>query len=269
MKEEFVSCGLTPTEYEVLIHLMSRGARSAGIISKALNIKRSTVYSALQALERRRLVRKTDKSGPAEFVSATPEEIPTLLLNHARHGFDSVLSAIELIKPRMKRFQGGKLFNAGALEINHIDTTRDYAQLLARHIHSRDFYAVWNPQVAISSVAARERAQLFLQNSARNRNKVHDILADGPMTRWYISQILNDQHQVRIIDPGETSLADLVVTDDVVIVSLNSPDAECALEIKNGHYATFMRWYFMSLWDRLPPVQESAPKVKRPRSRKK
>ena len=64
------------------------------------------------------------------------------------------------------------------------------------------------------------------------------------------------------------SLADLVVVNDVVIVSLNSPDAECALEIKNGHYSTFMRWYFMTLWDRLPAEPPAEPE-KKPARRKK
>ena len=51
MKDEFIACGLNATEYDVFVHLLGRGRRAAGHIAKALNLKRSTVYSALQGLE--------------------------------------------------------------------------------------------------------------------------------------------------------------------------------------------------------------------------
>ena len=38
MRAEFLACGLTETEYDVFHHLLTRGARSAGVIAKTLGI---------------------------------------------------------------------------------------------------------------------------------------------------------------------------------------------------------------------------------------
>ena len=259
MKDEFIACGLTATEYEVLMHLLSRNARSAGLIARALGIKRSTIYSALQGLESRKLVIRMKKGGTAEFVAAPAEEIPALLVNQAKSSFESVISNVRLIEPRIQKFQKGNLFNAGEIDINHIDNNRDYFMLLAKYIHTESYCAVWNPQVAISSPTVKQWVTDYAKISARNRNKVKDIMIDGPSTRWYLSQIKNPYHQYRLVKDGDVGLADLVISKDVVILSLNSPGTECAIEIRNNHYAKFMRWYFESLWERLETDQDEEP----------
>lgn len=251
MKDEFIACGLTATEYEVLMHLLARNARSAGVIARALGIKRSTIYSALQGLEWRKLVTRAKKGGTAEFIAAPAEEIPALLINQARLNFETVASHVRLIEPRIQKFQKGNLFNAGEIDINHIDNNRDYYDLLAKYTQSQDYCAVWNPQVAISTPKVKQYLSDWAKISGRNRNKVKDILIDGPMTRWYLSQIKNPYHRYRLITESNEGLADLVIVQEVVILSVNSPGTECAIEIRNAHYAQFMRWYFDSLWSRL------------------
>ncbi len=254
MKEEFIECGLTPTEYDILIHLLARGTRGAGSIANALKIKRSTVYSALESLERRKLIRRAKETGPTEFVPIDTNQIPTLLASQARVAFDRVMSAIELIKPRIERFSGGKPFHAGQLEITEIETTEDYLQLLAKYIFHRDYCAMWNPQLAVYSPAVKKRLLIFFEETAKSKNKIRDILIAGPMANWYIKHIKNPYHEVRLLEDKNPGLADQFVVDNSVIISLNSPESENALEIKNQHYADFARWQFTSLWDRLAPA---------------
>jgi predicted transcriptional regulator len=229
MREEFIACGLTATEYEVLMHLLVRGVKSAGMIARGLDIKRSTVYSALQGLESRKLVARQKNGKTAEYISAPAEEIPALLVNQAKSSFEKIISSVRLIEPRIQKFQKGNAFNAGAIDINHIDNHHDYYALLEKYIITKDYCAVWNPQVVLDPDSVKEFGIEFLKKSARNRNKIKDIMIDGPMTRWYISKINNPNHQWRIVPDGDCGLADLVVVDDVVILSLNSPDASCAL----------------------------------------
>lgn len=257
MKDEFIACGLTTTEYEVLMHLLARNARTAGVIARALDLKRSTVYSALQGLEARKLVMRGKKGGAAEFAAAPAEEIPALLLNQARLSFDSVLSNVKLIEPRIMKFQKGNLFNAGEIEINHIDNNRDYFSLIGKYVYTQTYCAVWNPQVAISSPSVKQWMSDWATISARHKNKIRDILVDGPKTRWYLSQIKNPNYEFRLVADGDGGLADLVIANEIVILSLNSPGTECAIEIRNSHYARFMKWYFEELWDRLEPQNNS------------
>ncbi len=235
------------------MHLLSRGSRSAGVISRALNIKRPTVYSALQALEARKLVTKTDEGGTAEFIPISPDEIPAVLFNQATTGFEKIVGAIELIKPRLGQFKKYQHISTGAFEVNHLDSPEDYQHRLAKYILTHDFCAIWNPQVAIPSEQLRRRVEWFLRHTAKQRNHVKDLLVAGPMTDWYCSNIKNPNHEVRVIEDGYSGMADLVILHDMVLISLNPLDTECALEIKNEHYAEMMRWHFNLLWKNLPP----------------
>lgn len=256
MKDEFVECGLTPTEYDILVHLLSRGTRGAGAIAHALHIKRSTVYSALESLEKRKLIHRSKEAGPTEFIPIDTEQIPAILASQARGQYDRIMSAIELIKPRIERFSGGKPYRAGQLEITQIETSEEYQQLLARYIYHRNYDAIWNPQVAIYSPFIKKRMLIFFEESAKSKNKIRDILIDGPMATWYIKRIKNPYHEVRVIEDKNPSLADQFVVDNSVIITLNSPESEAAIEIKNVHVADFTRWTFKNLWDRLAPAED-------------
>ena len=124
--------------------------------------------------------------------------------------------------------------------------------MLAQHITTSDFCAVWNPQVALYSKDAQSKAASFLERTGHTKNCIKDIVVNGPMTEWYVQQIANPNHQVKRVSRQPQSVADLVILESIVIVSLMSPQSECALEIKNKHFADFNRWYFTTLWELLP-----------------
>ena len=252
MRDEFLACGLTPTEYEVFHHLLTRGPRSAGVIARAIGIKRSTVYSALQMLERQNLVRRTSSKGVAEFTPIHPDEIAPILFNQARANFEKMLASIELIKPRLEQYKPHQTIHAGKLEINHVDHSKDYYHLIEKYVLKHDFCALWNPQVSIADDVKRGKVKAFLELTAKKKNKVQEILARGPMTDWYCENIRNANHEVRLLDEDDAGLADIMVVGDVTIMSLNTSGNESALELIHPDYATFMRWFFFNLWNRLP-----------------
>lgn len=255
MRAEFLACGLTETEYDVFHHLLTRGARSAGVIAKTLGIKRSTVYSALEHLEEKKLVTRSKAKGTAEFMTISPHDVAGVLFNQARDNFEQVLASIELLKPRLSTFKASQHIHAGALEINHIDGSRDYYDLIEKYCIKHDFCAIWNPQASILGEEKMRKVQAFLNVTAKRKNKIQDILARGPVSEWYCENITNPHHEVRFLDGSDAGLADMLVAGDAVIMSLNTPDSESALEVINPHYATFMRWFFHNLWSRLPKVK--------------
>ena len=255
MRAELIACGLTETEYDVFHHLLTRGARSAGVIAKTLGIKRSTVYSALQHLEEKKLVTRSKSKGTAEFMTISPQEVSTVLFNQAREHFEGVLSSIELLKPRLNAFKVSQHIHAGALEINHIDGSRDYYELIEKYCIKYDFCSLWNPQVSIVGEEKMSKVRAFLNATAKRRNKIQDILARGPVSDWYCESIHNPHHEVRFLEGTDAGLADMLVAGDAVIMSLNTPENESALEVINPHYANFMRWFFNNLWVRLPKAK--------------
>lgn len=251
MKDEFIACGLNATEYDVFVHLLGRGGRAAGQIAKALNLKRSTVYSALQGLEARKLVSRSKNKGTAEFVPVPVEEVSSILLNRARADFEKVAASIELIRPRIEKYRGWQSIEAEALGVRSINSAAEYYEVLRGYILNSDYCAVWNPQVALYSKEIQEWATHFLEKTGKRRSCIKDIIVNGPMADWYAQKVANPNHKVKRVAQELQSVADLVIVDDVVLISLMSPESESALEIRNKHFANFSRWYFTLLWERL------------------
>ncbi len=251
MKDEFIACGLSTTEYEVFMHLLGRGRRAAGHVAKALNLKRSTVYSALQGLEARKLVTRSTNKGTAEFVPVPVEEVSLILLNRARADFEKIAASIELIKPRIGKYSGWRSIDAGELEVRSINSAADYYEVLAGYSLNKDFCAVWNPQVALYSKDTQRQIAFLLEKTGKRKNCIKDIVVNGPMTDWYAQRIVNPNHKVKKVTEEPPGVSDLVILDGVVLISLMSPESECAIEIRNKHFADFSRWYFMLLWERL------------------
>lgn len=252
MRDEFIACGLTSTEYDVLMHLLTRGSRGAGNIAKGLGLKRSTVYSALQALESQKLVLRSKQGGLAIFKAIAAREIPTLLRNKAQSQFENIISSVRLIEPRIERYENQECLEEEETTANQIDSSYEYFTVLKKYIFAKDFCAIWNPQVAITSHEDQTWITQFLTATARKKTLIKEILVEGPMTTWYLNQRNNPNHIAKILKKEELGRAGMIILDGIVLLSNRSENTTNALEIKNSHYSSFMREYFHSFWERLP-----------------
>lgn len=255
MKDQFLACGFSSTEYEVLLYLLKRGALSASLVARGLGLKRQTVYSALESLERRKLVTRAKKPQGVIFTPIAARDVPLVMARDANSEFEKVIGALALIRPRIETLQRSEVVRLGddQLAVTHLDLNSDYYNLLVdKYLVKSDICAVWNPNLWLDNELSKKNVARFLRLSTKRKNRVRDIVHPGPMTTWYQGKISNPHHEVRTIDMKGTGLSDVFVAADVVVVSLSSTKQDCALEIKNRHFADFMRWYFESLWERLP-----------------
>jgi len=79
MIESFLkSLGLTDNETKIYLYLLTHGESIASIIAKRLDMKRVTVYSALESLEQKEVIASFIKNNVAHFDAVEPEEIETL-----------------------------------------------------------------------------------------------------------------------------------------------------------------------------------------------
>jgi len=251
MRDEFIACGLNDREYQVLMHLLSAGPRTAGSVARSLKAKRPTIYSALEGLEKQGLVEAQKKKGAAIFAAIPVEDLTKVMLENAREKLNRVEGATQLLKPRLARFSNKRSAQVGTFEVSQIESTLEYLLLLKKHLVLENYCAIWNPQVAIYSENVRSSVSQFLKETGKRQNHIRDILVKGSECEWYCEQITNKNHQVRKIEDSSEVLADLIILADSVIVSLNVPEHERAIKIKNQEYASFMLWFFNSLWKKL------------------
>ncbi|TSC96943.1 MAG: transcriptional regulator TrmB [Candidatus Peregrinibacteria bacterium Greene1014_49] len=79
MIEDFLqSIGLTSQETSVYMYLLTHGESIVSIVAKRIGMKRPTVYQALEALEKRKIVGSARKNGVAHFHAKNPEMLITL-----------------------------------------------------------------------------------------------------------------------------------------------------------------------------------------------
>ena len=252
---EFKDSGLNGTETKILFYLISNGPRSAGTLSQNLKIKRTTIYSALDGLMNLQLILKEKVAGKMVF-SAIPKEMVTdLLSKRAQIQFEKTKDAISSLSTRLEGFDQKNSVKFGGFEIQRIQSTVDFLKLLDKYIFTKDFCAIWNPQASIYSETVKNRIAKFLEKTARNKNAIKDIFPEGPKTRWYIKNIKNPKHEYRIIPSGnaeakyQTDVADLILVEDMVLISLNIPHNESMLMIKSQPFENYMRWLFDTLWN--------------------
>jgi len=79
MIESFLkTLGLTESETKIYLYLLTHGESIASIVAKRLDMKRVTVYSALESLEQKAVIASFIKNNVAHFDAIEPEEIEAL-----------------------------------------------------------------------------------------------------------------------------------------------------------------------------------------------
>lgn len=258
MHEEFTHSGLNGTETKLLFYLLSHGPRSAGILAQTLKIKRTTVYSALDGLIALQLVSKEKVGGKMVYVPAPAEQVPKILLKKAELEYERSKDAVSSLQTRLEGLDKTHSVVFGGFEIQRIQSTADFLKILDQHVFTKDFCAIWDPRSSLYSETVKSHLSRFLEKTSRRKNHIWEVIPAGPKSRWYMDNIRNENHQVRIIPPDpsdrsdHSSLAEIIIADNLVIVPLKVPYNESTLLIKSDSFAHFMRWVFKSLWNALP-----------------
>jgi len=71
----FTKFGLTKNEQDIYLFLLENGSSIASIVGKRLDIKRVTVYAALETLNKKGLINSYQKNNVTYFEAISPEEI--------------------------------------------------------------------------------------------------------------------------------------------------------------------------------------------------
>ncbi len=104
--------GFSTNEARIYLATLETGTASAQEIAKKAKIKRTTAYSALEAMVKKGYIIKTDKEGKGKFVAENPKTLSQRFWAHQK-SFENVLPELEAIhdsqnkaKPRVLFFEG-------------------------------------------------------------------------------------------------------------------------------------------------------------------
>jgi len=242
------TCGLNKTERMVLACLIDRGGSIASVVAKHLNIKRPTVYAALEQLTRMDLAQKRKEDGVTYFHPTPPELIADILRKKARMKYSEVENAADLLKKALESHKKTELKHFQNITFESIEAI--YAQL-EDSLLGGNFSAIFNPQKAVHNTVTEQIVTHFLRETSKTRPHIREIVSPGPVTDWYKSKIKNPHHQLKIVSENESIVSDIILLNGTVILNDYDPGQAVGIKIAHQNYYNSMMAVFEMLWSRL------------------
>lgn len=244
------TCGLNSTEQEVFLHLFERGESIASVMAKQLQLKRTTVYAALDALVHLGIVSRKKRGATSYFSCLAPDMVAKVLEGRAREQFEDVHSATRLLQTHLKELLPKKQ-DFGAFEISTFESMEAVYQQLEETLISGDFTSFFNPQLAIKSERYKTLVKNFLKSTANTKANIREIMVAGPMTDWYKSHVNNPNHQIKEMDTSTLFFSDIILVNDYVIFNSYDPKNEVGIKIHEKHLHQSLLTLFNWMWERI------------------
>lgn len=239
------TCGFNPTEQKILLHLVEHRQSIASLIAKKVGLKRTTVYAALESLVNYGVVGKS-KRGPVTYFSiASSTAFTKILEEHARQKFEELKAATKLLERELTA-KPAKL-DLGAFQISSFESVEAVYVQLEDALLGGDFCSLFNPQVAVFG-PFRNLVYKFLQQTAKTKPHLREILVAGPEADWYISKVKNPNHQIRLMSEEKQIVSDIILNKGSVILNHYDPKQESSIKITEKSLYTTMMTVFDELW---------------------
>ena len=244
----FHTCGLNQSEQSVLLHLLKRGATTASLISKATELKRSTVYAILESLIAQDLVIKQKKKDTTYFAPLSPEMISKVITNHAERKFEEVKTATGLLEKHLDDLAFKSDQDFGVFDIRAMDSIDTVYASLETALGGGDYCSIFNPQIVFKTEGAKKIGLNHLKEASQTRPHIRDIVVAGPQTDWFMKHAKNPNHQFKIIPEDKKILSDMIFMKGDVYLIHYEKGKEVAIKItQQGYYASMMTIFEM-LW---------------------
>ena len=255
-KELLSACGLSTTEQTVLLDLLEREGSTAGALSKRLNLKRSTTYSALQNLEDLGLVLRNQSANVIVFSTILPTMVPQILRDVAKRQYEDVARASKLLETHMASYRRKSKQKVKGYEISTTDSRDTAFNLIYEVIIENDFCSIFDPQSATTGGMENYIID-FIKTISHSRPSIREIIIEGPRGKWYLNQIRNikpknPNHQVKILPSKYAIITDFVIANDSVYLTNYNPGSEMLIQIKHKDYYDSMMSLFNFFWEHLP-----------------
>jgi sugar-specific transcriptional regulator TrmB len=233
--------GLNENESRVYVAMLSLGPAPILAISKASEIKRTTVYNVLESLNRKGLARIDIHGFKKLYAAEHPQKLETML--------DSRKVELANLLPQLEglyNLKGGESFikyYAGAESIKNV-----HFELLESLQHNNEFLVIGDPDnwERVNESFASD----FIQKRNKTKLQVRMMLTDSELSRKYKEFEQNFQEEIRLLPPTAKLDTNLVVTPRrILIQQMFSP--VIVISIENSSVITMHRELFNVMWNGL------------------
>jgi len=255
LKNLFQNCGLNDKEQKIIIYLLVHGKSLASTIAKRTNIKRTTVYNLLDNLSLMGLIHCTKNNKLNYYTSLQPQMIAEQLNTKAEQKLSETKLSTRILQQELEKIQRTPSITQFGFNIMAFhQKSQIYAELMQR-ICSQDFCGIFNPQ-AFSKEDKFIYLKEFLQHANNSTRNIREIAVSGPITDWYLTQLTNPNHQVKIIDkPEKLFLTNIVLIKNSIVFTNHLDNMEASIIVDNQQLYETFQFLFNQLWKNLKQAQ--------------
>lgn len=250
MYSQLKEFGLSNNEQAVVIQLLTHGPASVLELSKMTQIKRPTVYLAVEALIESGLVNRRVIGRRAIFESIPREAFAATLLERARRRLGTQEQAAHELAQAIAALSPPKDKQVGGLLVESISSERGLYREMYENLLRGDYCGIFNPQLAVNKITKPLLID-FLKKTAYTKPNIREIAVAGEMCEWYRNHIKNPNHTLKMLPAKTEYLTDLILTEDTVILLDYSPKSPAAVKIKQKNLFLSFTTIFEELWSRL------------------
>lgn len=234
-----VDLGLTQNEAKVYLSALTLGPTTALKISRAMQIKRSTVYLAIESLQVKGLM-AVDIKGLKKLYSAEDPEKLKVMINLKRENLQNLLPEYSRLY-NLKGSESSIKYYSGLEAIKNI-----YDQLLKDIKVHDDYLVISNPDEWYN--LDPEYFQAFRERRAKLNINVRLLMQDSQFGRQ-LHKLDRNYHEISKILPSRTKLTTslMIVPAKVVIHQLTPPVG--AVVIESPSTVQMHRELFNVIWD--------------------
>lgn len=247
----FKDCGLTETEAKIMILLSKSRNLQASKIAKLTQIKRTTVYAALSALESEHLVVSQRKNKVHIFNAIEPKLIEEVLTDRARDRLSKVKNASSDLSKKLTEVKSSSNQIVNTFELNTVSSTIGLMSLLDEFLLSGSFKGIFNPQKTMHDPKIRESMLKYFDITAKTKVNIQEVLVRGEDANWYVSKIKNPNHQIKQIDSTPRVITDMIIKEDKVAILNYEQDEQIGITINQRNFSMTMDAIFDIFWSSL------------------
>ncbi len=239
--ETLEGLGLSETESQVYFSMLSLGPATILSISRASEVKRTTIYNILENLNKKGLTRIELKGFKKLYVAEHPKKLESIL-NERKNDLQNLFPELEALY----NLRGGEAFikyYEGSESIKNA-----YWDLLDSLQHNDEFLIIGDPGnwEDVNKSFAKE----FIMRRNKHTLKIRMILTDSDLSREYKKFERNFKEEIRLLPPESKIDTNFVITPQKIFIQqMFSP--VLVITIENKSIIHMHREFFNVMWNTL------------------
>lgn len=230
--------GLTENEAEIYLTSLSLGPTTILKISKASQIRRTTVYSIIESLKKKGLMHIEPAGFKQLYVAESPERLDAIVENKKR--------SLEKLLPQFNALYNLK---GGESTINYYEglaAVKNIYETILKPLKPGDDYLVISDLQKFFDMD-RKYFEGFLEKRGKSSIKARLIGTDSEQARYMKQFARNMNHEIKILPPeSKLSVDVMIVPNKVTIFNLEEPIS--AISIENKSVVELHKETFEIMW---------------------